>query len=201
MESSQTNSIQSSLCDDSTHAEATSEPSDKAATEPALQLLKDNLPSYIVSCFLASGYDSLPVIAEMDASDGPGNAIQGIEDFINEQYPGDPLYTRGRKVCKFPPGHRIRRTKRFVELVKEKNREPESKMTFHIKRSKRMKYTADDDSSASEQLCEVNQFSILCNVRQHLAKWQRSCQNLKIKALKEYEHFCIGDKETSSRDC
>ena len=177
MESSQTDSIQSSLCDDSTHTEATSEPSsDKAATEPALQLLKDNLPSYIVSCFLASGYDTLPVIAEMDASDGPGNAIQSIEDFINEQYPGDPLYTRGRKVCKFPPGHRIR-IKRFVELVKEKNREPESKMTFHIKQSKRLKYIADDDSSASEQRCEVNQFSILCNVRQHLAKWQRSCQN------------------------
>ena len=159
MESSQTDSIQSSLCDDSTHAEATSEPSsDKAATEPALQLLKDNLPSYIVSCFLASGYDTLPVIAEMDA-----NAIQGIEDFINEQYPGDPLHTRGRKVCKFPPGHRIR-LKTFVELVNEKNREPESKMSFHIKRSKRMKYTADDDSSASEQLCEVNQFgNILLN--------------------------------------
>ena len=75
--------------------------------------------------------------------------------------------------------------KDFVELVKEKNREPESKMTFHIKQSKRMKYTADDDSSASEQLCEVNQFSILCTVRQHLAKWQRSCQKHKIKALKD----------------
>ena len=126
-------------CVTTRHAEATSEPSsDKSATEPALQLLKDNLPSYIVSCFLASGYDTLPVIAEMDASDGPGNAIQSIEDFINEQYPGDPLYTRGRKVCKFPPGHRIR-IKRFVELVKEKNREPESKMTFHIKQSKRLK--------------------------------------------------------------
>ena len=101
MESPQTHSIQSSLCEDSTHAKATSEPSsDKAATEPALQDLRDNLPSY-VSCFLASGYDTLPVIAEMDAFDCPGNAIQGIEDFINEQYPGDPLYTRGQKVCKF----------------------------------------------------------------------------------------------------
>ena len=57
-------------------------------------------------------------------------------------------------MCKFPPGHRIR-IKRFVELVKEKNREPESKMTFHIKQSKRMKYTADDDSSASEQLVKL----------------------------------------------
>ena len=62
-----------------------------------------------------------------------------------------------------------------------------------------MKYTADDDSSASEQLCEVNHFSILCNVRQHLAKWQRYCQNHKIKALKEYEHFCIGVKIHGNR--
>ena len=102
IESSQANSIQSSLCDNSTHAEATSEPSsDKAAIEPALQLLKDNLPSYIVSSFLASGYDTLPVIAEIDASDGPGNAIQDIEDFINEQYPGDPLLPVVEKCANF----------------------------------------------------------------------------------------------------
>ena len=83
----------------------------------------------------------------MDTSDDPGNAIKGMEDFINEQYPGDPRYVHNQKMCRFPPGHRIR-IKTFVELVKEKNKEPKTEVIFRSKQSRGKKYTAVEDSSA-----------------------------------------------------
>ena len=91
----------------------------------------------------------------MDTSDGPGNAIKGMEDFINEQYPGDPQYVHNQKMCRLPLGHRIR-IKTFLELVKEKNKEPKTKVIFRSEQSRGKKYTAGEDSLAGEQLDDDN---------------------------------------------
>lgn len=186
------------------------EPSDKSITEPAVLLMKAHLPPYIVNCFLASGYDTFSVISDMDTSDNPGNSLQGMEDFINEQYPDDPLYLHSGKVCKFPPGHRIR-IKKFVELVKEKSKlsqQSKRKLSFQNAKSKRVKQGDDStcDSSAGELSCGLDQFNVVSDVRKHLAKWQRSSHNHKIRALKENEHFTIsarmsGNQVTVNIEC
>lgn len=77
--------------------------------------MKEALPSYIVKCFTAAGFDTLEVIAKMDVSDKPGNSIEQIEHFISDEYPNDPEYMRGKK---FPPGHKIR-IQDFVNDVKQ----------------------------------------------------------------------------------
>ena len=45
-------------------------------TEAAIMLMKRNLPTYICNSFVAAGFDTLSVIAEMDVSDSPGNSLQ-----------------------------------------------------------------------------------------------------------------------------
>ena len=77
--------------------------------------MKKSLPSYVVKCFTAAGFDTLEVIAKMDVSDHPGNSIEQIEQFISDEYPNDPEYKRGKK---FPPGHKIR-IQDFVNQVKQ----------------------------------------------------------------------------------
>ena len=50
-------------------------------------LLTQHLPPYVVSCFLAAGYDTLDVIADMSVSSKPGNSLEVVEKYINDQYP------------------------------------------------------------------------------------------------------------------
>ena len=65
-------------------------------------------PLYVVIYFLAAGYDTTEVIADMHVTN-KGGSLATIEDYINKQYPGDKSFThRGGKICKVPPGHRIR---------------------------------------------------------------------------------------------
>lgn len=75
----------------------------------AIKIMRTNLPEYVVNCFVAAGFDTLEVIADMDTSGEPGNSLQLIEDFINNEHPGDTKFTHGTTAAstfKFPPGHR-----------------------------------------------------------------------------------------------
>ena len=102
-------------------------------TEAAIMLMKRNLPTYICNSFVAAGFDTLSVIAEMDVSDSPGNSLQVIENFISKEYPNDPRFYRSNMTCTFfPPGHR-QRIARFVKQVKEQLEEERKQ----IKRKRR----------------------------------------------------------------
>ena len=83
----------------------------------AVTALQAKLPRYIVNCFLAAGYDTLELIADVD-----DDCLQEIEQFISEQYPNDPKYTPTtipiHTPFKFPPGHR-KRIQKFVEEIKK----------------------------------------------------------------------------------
>ena len=61
----------------------------------AIKIMQTNLPEYVVNCFVAAGFDTLEVIADMDTSGEPGNSLQLIEDFINNEHPGDTKFTHG----------------------------------------------------------------------------------------------------------
>ena len=54
--------------------------------------MKEKLPSYVVNCLQAAGFDVPEVIVDMDISQGPGNSITVIEEFIEKRYPRDPEY-------------------------------------------------------------------------------------------------------------
>ncbi len=71
--------------------------------------MKEKLPSYVVNCLQAAGFDVPEVIVDMDISQGPGNsitviesknAIQNIMVFSPAQHYVLPF--------EFPPGHRLR---------------------------------------------------------------------------------------------
>lgn len=160
--------------------------------------MKESLPAYIVNCFVAAGYDTLAVIADMDVTDSPGNSIEIIEDFINREFPNNQLYSRNGSKCNFPPGHR-QRIKMFVENVQSR-KEPKRKLRLPPSgiKSKIARIT-DGDSSASEisfaSTCD--QFSVMSDIRQQFAKWQRSQKNVRISGLKENNHFKINVKIVS----
>ena len=87
-------------------------------SEDITEKMSSHLPTYIINCFLAAGFDSLDVITDMNLSNKPGYSIETIENYINEQFPGDKTYTHfGSNVCKFPPGHKGRINK-FVQVIK-----------------------------------------------------------------------------------
>lgn len=68
--------------------------------EEALELLKSRLPKYLINCLVAAGYDTIPVISQID-----DQSIHEIESFIDEAFPGDIEYMHSSSTpnCRFPP--------------------------------------------------------------------------------------------------
>ena len=89
--------------------------------------MKTRLPEYIANCFMVSGFDTLSIIAEMDVSSNPGNSVQQIEEYVNENNSEDP---QCRLACvgkssgkfKFPPGHRCT-IEKFVKEMKKREQQ------------------------------------------------------------------------------
>ena len=155
--------------------------------------LTQNLPLYVVNCFLAAGYE---VIADMNIVNKPGNSLETIEHYINEQYPGDLSFTHMcGKICKFPPGHRSRIAK-FVQTVKEDLRKSKlPSITFGKKRphdegneSISKKDTKRRKTASSKST--TNPRNLFSNLRNSLIKWQSS-QSKEIQELKENTDFSI----------
>ena len=84
-------------------------------TQEATTLMRQNLPEYVVNCFIASGYDTLQAVSTI----GDEN-LQEIEEFINSEYPQDERFISNSFATstKFLPGHK-RLIMDFVENTKQ----------------------------------------------------------------------------------
>lgn len=175
----------------------------------ALLLMQRKLPQYVINCFVAAGFDTIDAIATMDISKNPENSLHVIEEFINRKHPNDPQFTstNSASTVEFPPGHRGL-IESFVREVKGLNEEKRRACKRHFQTpstmSKRRKValnTSDssgaiplsDTSSTSSCSLEAstNLGSIMADVRQQLAKWQRRHKNARVRDIKEHEHFEI----------
>jgi len=59
-----------------------------ATGESALTLMQQRLPQYIQNIFIACGYDTLPVIAEMDVDQSSeNNDIDRMLEYIRKTFP------------------------------------------------------------------------------------------------------------------
>ena len=176
--------------------------------EEATKLMKQRLPEYVVNCFISAGFDTLAVIADMDTSSEPGNSLQVIEEFISNEHPNDPKFTRGTMATgmfKFPPGHRHTITK-FVKDVKQlqegKRRQPSKRESdTSSTKAKRRRMTpnsskaslniSDSSSSESIEFAAATQVSTLRDIRRQVTKWQQSQKHAKLRLLKEHQEYDV----------
>ena len=186
--------------------------SDGDADKEAIVLMKRNLPTYVCNSFVAAGFDTLSVIAEMDVSNSPGNSLQVIEDFITKEYPNDPRFYRSNMTCTFfLPGHR-QRIVRFVKQVKEQLEEEKKQMkrkrrgaSNSVHMSKRGKSDGDTSNSSSDS--HTSLFSMIGDIRKQVSKWQRQQKDEKLRKLREHQHFEIkvsegeGESTNASVSC
>ena len=172
--------------------ELDSDVDDMLASDPtseAIPMMQAKLPKYVVNGFLAAGYDTLEVIADLDE-----DSLQEIEQFISENYPHDPKYLpNATSSCltglRFPPGHR-KRILMFVEQTKKsivRGRKRQNRPSTQRPRVK--KSVIDGESSSSESTC--NQADVTSKIRRLIAKWQRTQKDVKLRELKEHEHFVV----------
>ena len=92
--------------------------------------MKERLPEYIANCLIASGYDEMQVLCDMNTSETPKNAIEKVESFINKKFSDKPEYNPTLSLpFEFPPGHRaricnfIQELKQLRENAKRKTKE------------------------------------------------------------------------------
>ena len=60
--------------------------------EDKMKAKQNLLPTYIVNCFMVSGFDVPEVVAAMGVSSNRGNSIEQIEQFVLSNFPNDPKY-------------------------------------------------------------------------------------------------------------
>ncbi len=119
--------------------------------------MEEKLPTYVVNCLKAAGYDVPEVILDMDVSQGPGNTISQIEKFIEKRHPGNPEYFGGQSMLpfEFPPGHRARICK-FVEEARSRfsRKRPLPIASLLSKRQKLTKQPNVIDVESSDNECD-----------------------------------------------
>ena len=152
--------------------------------------MKEELPAYVVKCFIAAGFDTLEVIAKMNISNKPGNSIELIEQFISDEYPNNPEYMRSKK---FPPGHRIR-IQDFVNKVKHLMKPQLGKRTVSGGRSNQPKKTKANSGDTSD----FDQPGNVGDIRRQIAKWQQTQKEPNVRKLKEHEHFEVSVTSTGA---
>ena len=184
----------------------------------ALEVMRKRLPPHIINCFVASGYETLSTIADMDVSGQPGDSISVIEEYIGKMHAGDPTFshasasaitsatsTTGATASAttpakfvFPPGHREIITKLVKEVKRLQNTH---QATLKRKRSsdsskKRQvkKLRTEDDNCAAGCSSDQSTFSpasaYQC-IRQKVVKWARQQKDDRIKTLKEHDDYEI----------
>ena len=179
------------------------EPVTVSREEETLLALKRELPDYVVESFMATGYDTLQVIAKMDTSRNPGNSLEEIEQFISTEFIEDPHFARGITsihTFKFLPGDRqriinfisnIRKNLDQEEKAKRLNTKRTATKSNHAQSIKRKKENSDTDVVSNDTGDLLDQAKAVTMVQQQICKWQRSQSSSKIKELKENEHFEI----------
>jgi len=90
--------------------------------EDAMKLMQERLPSYVVNCFVSSGFDSTEAICCMNVTDDTNNSIKEIENYVENHCNTDiKLFSNPKAICQpkpfiFPPGHRMK-IKNFVTFL------------------------------------------------------------------------------------
>jgi hypothetical protein len=83
--------------------------------------MRSKLPCYVVESFIASGFDTLDVICQMDVTTNEGNSLDVIKKFIEKEYPGDARFSHddtSGSTFTFLPRHHIRITNFVNDMVK-----------------------------------------------------------------------------------
>ena len=105
----------------------------ESRTHKAISLMQAKLPEYDLNTFLAAGFDTLKVIANMDVGCEPGKSLQLIEEFIHNEDPLNPRCVCGTTAAKtflFPPGH----YRSIVKSVQQLKQQEEKRKTLCQKR-------------------------------------------------------------------
>lgn len=82
----------------------------------AVKLLESKLPSYVVNCLKAAGFDSVDAICSMDVSEHHENSICEVENYVEQYYSTHQDIFANPNGCiqprpfKFPPGHQMQIT-------------------------------------------------------------------------------------------
>lgn len=207
-----------SECSELQHLSASLSDCDNALTNEAYLFMKKMLPSYVVNCFMATGYDTLSVLAEMN-----DESLAEIEDIINKEYPNESCFRHqaipthflpSSNIFKFQPGHR-KRIKKFVEEVKQLlSSQASGKQKIRVKRSTGCRDVSSEpskpsvkyfkrsvgDASVNENLSWIatdrgkecfSELDLLTDFRQSFAKWQRQQKNQEHKEIKENQDFLV----------
>lgn len=124
--------------------------------EEFMTLMKSTLTQYVVQCFLFSGFDTPRVVASM-ATDGLGNSIDQMEQYILKEYPNEQS-CHHMSIIKhfhvFTPGHRVRISD-FIKDAKAQHLPPKRKLH------------CSDSSNKRIQTCNKTSYTIFEEVNTH----------------------------------
>ena len=187
----------------------------EAQVEEAKTFMQQRLPQYVVNCLIASGFDTLPLLADMDVK-----SLDDVEQFcgsIQGQLIQNPISTMASGSFKFPPGHR-RAILKFIEevsnLQNEKKRLDRKRPTeAEVSKGKKMcqvqrASTCSDGKGAStcsnakgaSTCSDRNESSLAAaygEVRRQVVRWQQKQQIEEMKTLKEHDHYEIKVKQVN----
>ena len=164
-------------------------------------LMDKRLPSYVMNCLKAAGFDELEVIASMDITDGEENSISKIERYIEKRHKNNPEMlppcstpeSMNSLPFEFPPGHRIRICK-FVEEIKQLSKNMSHKAVSQCtKQCKTAKKTKLTDKAANQVLLSVD--DVHCQVLESLKEWIRKAKLMHLNSLKEKTHYSVTVKD------
>ena len=183
---------------------------DTILTDEALSLMKKKLPNYVVNSLIATGYDTLEVIAELTSKD-----LTEIEMIINNDFVGDDRFVNqavgnssGMSLFKFQPGHR-KRIELFIEeaksLVKEKKSQAKEDTKHKGQKRKSSqpfyhrckKAKSDHEEVRNGEITDghegssCSELDLLKDFRQNFVKWQRHQQVQRYKEIRENKDFSL----------
>jgi len=180
------------------------QPQQQSATSSEVDifaLMDKQLPSYVVNCLRAAGFDELEVIASMDITDGEENSINKIERYIEKRQKNNPEMlppcctpeSMNSLPFEFPPGHRIRICK-FVDEIKQLNKNMSHKaVSQRTKQCTTTNKTKLTDKAANQVLLSVN--DVYCQVLESLKEWIHRAKLTHLNSLKEKTHYSVTVKD------
>lgn len=161
--------------------------------------MKERLPAYIVNCLIASGYDEMQVLCDMDTSETPKNAIEKVESFISKKFSDKPEYNPTlSQPFEFPPGHRARICN-FIQELKMLQENAKRKAIDNHKSSKKRKISrpyaelSTDKVNLTDdaELTVVNIEVVSKQVRSNLKNWATKQSEANFKQLQEGVHYSL----------
>ena len=152
--------------------------------QEALLKMQEELPRYVIDCFVAAGYDTMPAIVRIDEQ-----KLNEIEGFINRTYPEEAKFyaDSSSKKCMILPGHR-EIIHLFISEAKQKTVGLKRKLNDAFSTKTKRKHQQAGSSAAEDSSSSMA--SALSCIRQQIAMWQRREKvNQKVKNWKEHKEF------------